>query len=134
MHSDPSAPAPPESERVAVPSASGAHDPFPRQRAVELARRMPSYARLALGPSRDPALSRTRRLALLGAVAYLASPIDAIPGLLPVIGQVDDVLVVLLALRFALSGLSPEQRRHHLILANYRIEIGVEGKNPSRDC
>jgi hypothetical protein len=53
----------------------------------------------------------------LGAFAYLVSPIDAIPGLIPVIGQVDDVLVVLLTLRFALGGLTAEQRLRHLTAA-----------------
>jgi uncharacterized membrane protein YkvA (DUF1232 family) len=77
-------------------------------------RRLPAYARLAYGLSLEPELPRIRRIALLGAFAYLISPLDAIPGLIPVVGQLDDVLVVLLTLRFALGGLTPEQRRRHL--------------------
>jgi uncharacterized membrane protein YkvA (DUF1232 family) len=92
-------------------------DPFPRERVVEVLRRLPAYARLAYGLSIEPELPRTRRMAILAAVAYLVSPIDAIPGLIPVIGQVDDVLVVLLTLRFALAGLTPEQRLRHLTAA-----------------
>jgi uncharacterized membrane protein YkvA (DUF1232 family) len=92
-------------------------DPFPRERVVEVLRRLPAYARLAYGLSLEPDLPRVRRIAILGAFAYLVSPIDAIPGLIPVIGQVDDVLVVLLTLRFALGGLSPEQRLRHLSAA-----------------
>lgn len=117
MSPDPSASATPSGRKPVAPSGPTtprSADPFPRDRAVELARRLPSYARLAWGLSREPDLPTIRRLALLGAVAYLVSPIDAIPGLIPVIGQVDDVLVVLLALRFALAGLSHEQRRRHL--------------------
>jgi uncharacterized membrane protein YkvA (DUF1232 family) len=114
MSQDLTAPLPSEPDADGPTTASASSDPFPRDRAVELARRLPSYARLAWRLSREPDLPAVRRLALLGAVAYLVSPIDAIPGLIPVVGQVDDVLVVLLALRFALAGLSQEQRRRHL--------------------
>jgi uncharacterized membrane protein YkvA (DUF1232 family) len=89
-------------------------DPFPRERLFAVLKRLPAYARLAYRLSREPDLPRIRRLALLGAFAYLVSPLDAIPGLIPVIGQIDDVLVVLLTLRFALGGLDPERRTHHL--------------------
>ena len=93
---------------------TSAADPFPRDVAFALMKRLPAYARLAWALSREPDLPRSRRLALVAALAYLVSPIDAIPGLIPLIGQVDDVLVVLLALRFALAGLTPAQRVRHL--------------------
>jgi uncharacterized membrane protein YkvA (DUF1232 family) len=93
---------------------AGRSDPFPREQAMAMLRRLPAYARLAYALSRDPALPRARRIAVLGAVVYLISPLDAIPGLIPVIGQVDDVLLILLSLRFALHALSPEQRVRHL--------------------
>ena len=38
---------------------------------------------------------------LLFALVWLLSPIDLVPEFLPVIGAVDDVVVVALALRFA---------------------------------
>ena len=117
MSSDLATATPPEPEGSAPRTELGSRDPFPRGLAVDLVKRMPAYARLAWGLSREPDLPRARRLALIGAVAYLVSPIDAIPGLIPVIGQVDDVLVILLTLRFALAGLSVEQRRRHLVAA-----------------
>ena len=109
---------PPATPNALEPEHAGGRatppDPFPRDRAVELARRLPSYVRLAWALSREPEIPTVRRVALLAAVAYLVSPIDAIPGIIPVIGQVDDVLVVLVALRFALAGLSHENRLRHL--------------------
>ena len=87
---------------------------FPRDHAIALVKRLPAYARLAWALSRDPRLPPARRVAILGGLAYLVSPIDAIPGLIPLIGQVDDVLVVLLTLRFALRGLPPDVQRGHL--------------------
>lgn len=54
--------------------------------------------------SRDPALGRARRAALLVLVAYLALPFDLIPDFIPVAGQLDDAVLVLLVLRFVLRG------------------------------
>jgi uncharacterized membrane protein YkvA (DUF1232 family) len=52
----------------------------------------------------DPRVPRRHKL-LLGAVAgYLAMPFDVVPDFIPVAGQVDDALVVVLALRAVLRG------------------------------
>jgi uncharacterized membrane protein YkvA (DUF1232 family) len=75
---------------------------------------MPAYARLAWRIGRDPQLGTSRRAALVGAMAYLASPIDLVPGFIPVAGQLDDAAVALLGLRFALNGLPASQRAGHL--------------------
>ena len=61
------------------------------------------FARLA----RDPAVPRRRRLALVALAAYLASPIDLVPDFLPVAGQADDAVLVVLALRWILGGSGP---------------------------
>jgi uncharacterized membrane protein YkvA (DUF1232 family) len=67
--------------------------------------RLPRYLALARGLVTDRRLSRWRKAALGAGIAYLASPIDLVPGLIPVVGQLDDLAAVLLALRFALRGL-----------------------------
>ena len=54
------------------------------------------FARLA----RDPRVPRGRRLALVALAAYLASPIDLVPDFIPVVGQADDAVLVILALRW----------------------------------
>jgi uncharacterized membrane protein YkvA (DUF1232 family) len=52
----------------------------------------------------DPRVPR-RRKAVLGAVAlYLAMPFDLVPDVVPVLGQLDDALVLALALRHVLRG------------------------------
>ena len=91
-----------------------ADDAFPRERFLALVRRLPGYARLAWRLARDPRLSRARRTAVGAAAAYLVSPIDLVPGFIPVAGQLDDAAVALLALRFALRGLSAADREAHL--------------------
>src|SRR5262245_17978962 len=89
-------------------------EPFPRDEAVALIRRIPAYGLLAVQLGRDPALTRGRRGALVAAAAYLFSPIDAVPAFIPLAGQLDDLIVVIAALRFALAGMTPEQRARHL--------------------
>lgn len=89
-------------------------DPFPSDHLSTFVRRLPAYARLAWNLGRDPLLSKARRGAVLAAAGYLISPVDLIPGIIPVLGQLDDLVVLLAALRFALQGLDPEQREVHL--------------------
>jgi uncharacterized membrane protein YkvA (DUF1232 family) len=50
---------------------------------------------------RDPRVPRRAKVAVLIAAAWLISPIDLLPEFLPVIGPLDDVVVVALALRYA---------------------------------
>lgn len=49
----------------------------------------------------DPRVPRRAKFAVLLAGVWVASPIDLIPEFLPVIGPLDDVVVVALALRYA---------------------------------
>jgi uncharacterized membrane protein YkvA (DUF1232 family) len=46
---------------------------------------------------RDPGVGKGRKFLLLLAVAYVISPIDAIPDVIPVIGWLDDIGVLGLA-------------------------------------
>ncbi len=89
-------------------------DSFPSDRFGTLIRRLPAYARLAWRLGRDERLPRGRRAALLAGAAYLASPIDLVPGIIPVAGQLDDAAAVLFALRFALDGLADAERERAL--------------------
>ena len=73
----------------------------------EIVQRLPKYAKLSWLLIRDSSLSTRQRAALMGALGYSVSPIDAIPGIIPVIGQMDDLAVVLLALRYILRSLPP---------------------------
>jgi uncharacterized membrane protein YkvA (DUF1232 family) len=100
-----------------------AADPFPSARFGELLRHLPRYAKLAWVLGRDQRLSRSRRAALLAGAAYLASPIDFVPGIIPVAGQLDDAAAVLVALRVALAGLPVADRQ--AVLADAGLEPGV---------
>jgi len=94
------------------PSSPG--DPFPRERVAVLVRRLPAYLRLSIGLAGDARLPKWRRAAIVAGAAYIASPIDFIPGVVPILGQLDDIAVALVTLRAALAGLDPVTRARHL--------------------
>jgi uncharacterized membrane protein YkvA (DUF1232 family) len=56
------------------------------------------FARLA----RDRCVPRHQRIALVLLGAYLASPIDLVPDFIPVVGYLDDAIIVALMLRWIL--------------------------------
>jgi uncharacterized membrane protein YkvA (DUF1232 family) len=51
---------------------------------------------------RDPRVPRQRKLFLIALIAYLASPLDLVPDFIPVVGQLDDAILVVLVLRIVL--------------------------------
>jgi uncharacterized membrane protein YkvA (DUF1232 family) len=61
----------------------------------------------------DPAVPRGRKVVLALLVAYLAMPIDLIPDFIPVAGQLDDAILVALALRGLVRGGGPDLIRRH---------------------
>src|SRR6266511_3599488 len=67
----------------------------------ELARFIPDCVTTVRRLRRDPRVPRRAKIAIVLAGLWLASPIDLIPEFLPVIGPLDDVVVVALALRYA---------------------------------
>ena len=67
--------------------------------AAELAGFIPDCAILIGRLARDRRVPPGRRALLLGVVVYLGMPIDLVPDFLPVAGQLDDAVVVALALR-----------------------------------
>jgi uncharacterized membrane protein YkvA (DUF1232 family) len=67
----------------------------------ELARFIPDCLITVRRLRRDPRVPRRARVAVVLAGLWLASPVDLIPEFLPVIGALDDVVVVALALRYA---------------------------------
>ncbi|MCC6241245.1 MAG: DUF1232 domain-containing protein [Gemmatimonadaceae bacterium] len=62
-------------------------------------RHIPAYLKLLFGLMRDGRVSRLDRFMVLAAVAYIVSPLDFVPDLIPFLGQVDDVFLVVMALQ-----------------------------------
>ena len=76
--------------------------------------RVPRYLRLAYRLARDGRLTAPQRALAVAGVAYVVSPIDPIPGIVPVAGQLDDLAVLLLTLRQALRSCPPEVAAEHM--------------------
>lgn len=66
--------------------------------------------RRLLGDNRVPRRSKLLLAALIG---YLALPVDLVPDFIPVIGQLDDAIVVALVLRSILRAGGPTLLREH---------------------
>ena len=62
---------------------------------------LPACVTTARRLRRDPRLPRRVKLVVLCAGLWVLSPVDLIPEFLPVIGPLDDVVIVALALRYA---------------------------------
>jgi uncharacterized membrane protein YkvA (DUF1232 family) len=67
----------------------------------DLASILPACVTTARRLRRDPRVPRSAKLAVALAGLWVLSPVDLLPEFLPVIGPLDDVLVVALALRYA---------------------------------
>ncbi|HET9435378.1 MAG TPA: DUF1232 domain-containing protein [Candidatus Limnocylindrales bacterium] len=104
----------------ARPGGTVAH---PAKRLGAVIGRVPRYVRLGRALLADPTLSRGRKVAIGAGLAYLASPIDLVPGIIPLFGQLDDLAAVLVALRFGLRGCRPEAADAHLRAAGLTRDV-----------
>ena len=69
---------------------------------------LPNLGKLLYRLLKDPRVPRNRRWAMAAVGAYLASPIDLIPDFVPVLGGVDDLLVLAFAIDYLLKA-SPDE-------------------------
>jgi uncharacterized membrane protein YkvA (DUF1232 family) len=74
----------------------------------ELASFLPDCVTTVRALRKDPRVPRRAKLAVGFAGLWVLSPIDLIPEFLPVIGPLDDVVVVALAFRYAARQIPPE--------------------------
>lgn len=61
----------------------------------------------------DPRVPRRSKIALGAAAAYVASPIDLVPDIIPVIGWADDILFLLMAVDGLITRSGPEIVEEH---------------------
>jgi uncharacterized membrane protein YkvA (DUF1232 family) len=96
-------------------------------RFVGVVARVPRYLKLGWLLMNDPTVSGRGKAALGGGLAYAISPIDPVPGFIPVLGQLDDLAVLLLAVRLALRSAPTEVADRHL------AEAGLSWETVERD-
>lgn len=94
-------------------SESGASNPV-LDRFWVAVKRLPRYLKLAANLARDGHVPKHAKIMLAAGGAYTISPVDLVPGVIPVAGQLDDLVVLLLALRTAVRACPPEVAAAHL--------------------
>ncbi|MDX2343383.1 MAG: YkvA family protein [Acidimicrobiia bacterium] len=87
-------------------------DPLPMRTRQEILKEavllVPNLGKLMYRLLRDKRVPRNRRLAMTLVGAYVVSPIDLIPDFVPVLGSVDDLLVLAFAVDYLLAASPPE--------------------------
>jgi uncharacterized membrane protein YkvA (DUF1232 family) len=87
---------------------------------LPLASRAPQYARLMLALIADDRTPPARKALLAGAAGYLLVGRDIIPDDIPILGGLDDLVVVVIAVDLFLDGV-PEELLHEKLL-----ELGID--------
>ena len=72
--------------------------------------KLPTYARIVWGIVRDPRTPIGLKGMLVAALAYVVFPVDIIPDAIPILGQADDLTVLLLVLDLFIQNAPPEVR------------------------
>ena len=81
--------------------------------AIAAAKVLPDLVRLLKGLARDPGVPRSSKWLLGFAALWVISPIDLIPEFIPVVGPLDDIVVVALVLRHVLKKAGREVAEEH---------------------
>ena len=74
---------------------------------------VPDCAVLCARLVRDERVLRRHKLLLAALVAYLALPVDLVPDFVPVVGALDDAIIVAVVLRALLRGAGSDLVREH---------------------
>jgi uncharacterized membrane protein YkvA (DUF1232 family) len=94
---------------------------------LPVASRVPDYARLVGALVLDERMPNERKVLLGAAAGYLAFGRDLIPDDVPVIGGLDDLIVVILAVDLFLDGVPDDLLREKL------VELGIDRAAYDRD-
>jgi uncharacterized membrane protein YkvA (DUF1232 family) len=85
-----------------------------KQAIKRIVARLPSYIKLIYRLYRDDKVPDDAKLKLSLALGYNISPIDLIPGFIPLVGQIDNVYFSLVLLKKALEACDAEVAERHL--------------------
>ena len=94
---------------------------------LPIASRATVYGRLILELAMDPRVPWSRKAILGLAAAYVISPIDLIPDVIPLVSRVDDVMVTVIALDIFLEGVPRE------VMIEKMYTLGIDGRELERD-
>jgi uncharacterized membrane protein YkvA (DUF1232 family) len=91
--------------------------------AGEMAAIIPNGASLLKSLMNDPRLGISPKVVVAIAAGYLISPLDLVPDLLPVVGYMDDAIIIVLALRFVVRHAGLEIISEHWHGSEKSLEI-----------
>ena len=94
---------------------------------LPIASRVPIYTRLIAALVMDDRMPAGRKALLAGAAGYLALGRDLIPDRIPIIGGLDDIVVVVLAVELFLDAVPDD------LLEEKLAELGIERSAFNRD-
>ena len=94
---------------------------------LPVASRIPAYARLVTALILDDRMPASRKALLAGAAGYLAVGRDLVPDYVPIIGGIDDLVVVVLAVDLFLEGVPDE------LLEEKLADLGIDRASFDRD-
>lgn len=79
----------------------------------EIARAIPATAQLVYRVVRDKRVDETKRAVMLAALGYAVLPFDLIPDRIPLIGKIDDIVIVAAALQALFEAAGDEILKEH---------------------
>jgi uncharacterized membrane protein YkvA (DUF1232 family) len=85
-------------------------------------KRIPRYIFLGTHLVRDDRVPNKVKAMIAVGGAYVISPIDLVPGIIPVAGQLDDLVVLLMTLRHALKSCPPDVAEENLKRAGLTVD------------
>ena len=95
---------------VALWLVKGRHDLAALRGGLRL---LPDVLRLLKRLATDPSLPRGVRIRLWALLIYLIMPIDLVPDFIPVVGYLDDAIIIAIALRSVIRRSGEEAIRRH---------------------
>jgi uncharacterized membrane protein YkvA (DUF1232 family) len=82
-------------------------------RMARLVFKLPTYARTVWGIMRDPRTPIGLKGIMAAALAYVVFPVDLVPDVIPILGQADDLTILLLVLDMFIQNAPAEVRAEH---------------------
>jgi uncharacterized membrane protein YkvA (DUF1232 family) len=94
-----------------------------RSEILAVIKRLPKYTKLIYRLYKAPFVTKRQKLLLSAAMGYLISPIELVPGFIPVVGQVDDLVIVLAILKRVLRANQNKLTQDLLLTQGLSMEI-----------
>lgn len=101
---------------------------------TDIIRRLPNYTKLLYELYSSKNVPVKQKGVLSVGIAYNLSPVDLIPGVIPVAGQLDNVIVTLWSIKKVLYSLDAPVREAHLDKVGLTMEIIEEDSANARQA